>query len=675
MSKAPQSGKIGLRPASGKTYQESRDGGQEQCKVLQQDVTGLTPLGSAVLHGLRDGDSAHVWRLFYAACEALRRFGSTTGSSQLVPLQCPTSLAVAADGSIVLLDAEIRAAGSLAHDSPIRRLFGAWFGEAGVNGFADARQASLLHSRAMLAYFLNLLRQTAQSSTPAARSATVKVATKLEQAPAGVDLDDLESWVRNNTEDWSLPIDEESLPEADDEPPQTDQRVRQRRPQSPAAVALVARPSAAPRRKRSWLLRLSLYLNLVLILALAILWLLWPRGAVGKSLLGDPAATTGDAPLTFSSYCVIFPTQGTISEKVAASLGDLFPGKALEIKRDADEHRRLLTKQLDDSVKSLDKPDQLKRLLVDLSTNHSIRFKGFVAAEPNDSLPAVIERAGVFTVAGASGEQYGSLLQPNSVDKLLTGAGMSGKEEPRALLDSLKKAVEDYASMQDALGIINDRTAYLLKVDPTPEAHEAVRKKLLSRQDKPVFISRPVPELFDAVDPTADTGGGSAAYTLRLDRKCFWRLAGADDRKNVDFTNNASNGRMKWQEIEPEQLISWKPISLTRKSGKVDVVATFDIGVVVGTKVVIFRNQSILLGDKRADVVASGQNYVEKALGLKQLAPDEAISVRQQDQQFTGTLVYSSIAGLVTDANKGDDLDILDLTDFMTVRMREDMFP
>ena len=79
--------------------------------------------------------------------------------------------------------------------------------------------------------------------------------------------------------------------------------------------------------------------------------------------------------------------------------------------------------------------------------------------------------------------------------------------------------------MQDALGIINDRTAYLLKVDPTPEAHEAVRKKLLSRQDKPVFISRPVPELFDAVDPTADTGGGSAAYTLRLDRKCFWRLA------------------------------------------------------------------------------------------------------------------------------------------------------
>ena len=68
-------------------------------------------------------------------------------------------------------------------------------------------------------------------------------------------------------------------------------------------------------------------------LVLVYLWLLWPRGAVGKSLLGDPAATTGDAPLTFSSYCVIFPTQGTISEKVAASLGDLFPGKMLEIKR------------------------------------------------------------------------------------------------------------------------------------------------------------------------------------------------------------------------------------------------------------------------------------------------------------------------------------------------------
>ncbi len=512
----------GLRPAVGKTYQEVQDQGQQPCKVLQQDVTGLTPLGRAVLQALKDGDTARVWRLFYAACQALRQFGNSAGAGQLVALQSPPSLAVTREGSVVLLDAEIRVAGSLAQDSPVKRLFGAWFGAAGASGFAAARPASLLHSRAMLAYFLNLLRQSAQAPTPTARAATVKVATKLQQAPADAGLDDLESWVRNNSEDWNLSIDEESPAPAETEAPRPEQRVRQGPPA--AAVPLINVEPVGPlpnppRRKRSLFLRASLILNVLLIAALVILWLLWPKGAAGKPFAIGPWAADGDAPasdapVTFSSYCVIVPTQGTISENVAGPLADLFPGnKPLEIRGDPAERKRLLLKERDESVKALEQPEKLKQLLVDLTTNHSVRFTGFDAAAPNDTLPVLVEAAGVFTISGPSGNQYGSLLQPNSVDKLLTAAGMGGKEEPRALLNGLVKAVQEYASLQDALSIINDRTAYLLKVQPTPAAHEAARKQLLSRQDKPVFISRPVPELFDAVDPSAGGGGGSARST------------------------------------------------------------------------------------------------------------------------------------------------------------------
>jgi hypothetical protein len=675
LSKSSEGRRFSLRAAAAKTYQEAanRDGKTvgDSCKVLQQDLTGLTPLGRAVLQAVKAGDSARVWTLFYSACEALREFGKSAGEGKLVPLQCPPSLAVASDGSVVLLDAEIRAAGSLPDDSHTRRAYAAWFGAAGVGGFAHDAPASLLHSRAVLAYFLNLLKQAAQVATPAARAVQAKVATKLEQVPADMDLADLEGWVRNNVEDWSLPLDEESPPVAEFAPARGARR--QRPPAKAFDVELVGQPPASPRKKRSLLLRLSLIVNLVLIVALILAWLLWPKPATGNAA-GD-GLTAGDAgALTFSSYSVVFPTQGTISEKVDASLADLFPGKAVEIKRDSDERRRLLKQKLDESVKSLKDPENLKKLLLGLSSQHSVRFKGFVASEPSETLPALVERGGVFTIAGGTREQYGSLLQADGLDRLLKQSGMDAQQEPRDLLQSLKSAVADYASLEDALNIINDRTAYLLRVEPTPAGHEAVRKKLLGRDDKPVFISRPIPELFDAVDPTADTGGGSAAYTLQLDRKCFWRLAGADDRKNVDYTNNTSNDRMKWKAFEGGRPISWKPIPLTRKSGKTEAVATFDIAVVMSKKVVVFRNQSILVGDKREDVMKQGQTYIARVLHLPIQAQEDAISVRQQDQQFTGTLVYSFLAEQVKAGNASEDLQVLDLDEFATKRTGEDDF-
>jgi hypothetical protein len=259
---------------------------------------------------------------------------------------------------------------------------------------------------------------------------------------------------------------------------------------------------------------------------------------------------------------------------------------------------------------------------------------------------------------------------------ILRQGGLEDQHDAEALLGSLKRAVAEYASLSDALSIIGDRTAYMVHVNPSAKAHDDMRAKVLSKLDNPVFVSRPLLELFDGVDPTADTGGGSAAYSLKLDRKCYWRLASLDDRRNVDFANNTSNGRMKWQSFEPGQLISWKPIALTRKNGKVDAAASFDIAVVLDKRAIVFRNQSVLVGDSRQQILAQGGNYITKALHLRIEAVEDAISVRKQDEQFTGALRYSYLADQVKLENAGNDKEIqmLDIDAFAKQRAKEDDF-
>ena len=633
----------------------------DKCPVLQQDVTGLISLKQAILRAIQSNQPQQIWQLFYYACRALDDFGAAVGADRPVPLQCPDSLAVDANNRVVALDAEMLVAGAVSADSEASRMYRAWFGEEGSKGFADRDNASVMHAKALVLYFQRLLGAWQQQTAGTNRQLPAKVVGPLERMPAGASLDDFENWIRESAEDWNITIDDE-----EDSPPES---VRA------TSGTLEPMPSPlAPSKNGSCFLLGSLCLNLMLIVAVVLLLLLGRRGASTVPPPTDAAASLDDSILFFSSYCVVFPTQGTISEKVGVALQELFPEQFQEIKRQAPDHDKLLQQKLAEAIKSITEPDKLKQLLIKLATDHSIRFKGFAASEPDEGLIAVIERGGIFSIANASREQYGSLLQINGLEKILVQAGWTDRAEARNLLKSLKKAIAEYASLKDALSIIGDRTAYLLHVEPTPAAHEQARRRLLSRLDKPVFISRPIPEFFDAVDPTADSGGGVASYSLRLDRKCFWRLASKEDRRNVDKANNASNDRMKWQTFNAGQLITWKPIPVTKQNGRTDAVASFDIGVVLQNKVVVFRNQSLMVGDTRKQVLEQGQNYITRALALRVADIDEAISVRQQEGQFTGTLIYSYLAEQVTAENSIGDLQLLDRMGFERLKMEEDDF-
>ena len=557
---------------------------------------------------------------------------------QLVPLQCPPSLAVAPHGVVVPLDADIRAAGSLSRDSPVRLAYQTWFGAVGVNGFADAKQAKGLHRKALLAYFRQLAGRQHASASPAARQAQAAVVTSLAQLPPDLDLDDLDGWLRNNTENWDLPVDDE-VPS----PPEDAAIAAAPGPRisaSPKLAALAdAAPVGRPRKSCSLVLRLSLLLNLLLIGAVVLLWLLWPKDAFGKRLPFVPFTGSGDSSaadlsLALSPYCIVFPAEGTTAGKVDESLTALFPGKVREIRGNAEERGRLLRQKRDDSIKSLKEPEKLEKLLAGLSADHGLHFRGLDASAPADSLPTVIEMGGIFTID--NGPKYGSLLQSNGLDRVLAEAGMGDQQEPRTLLTNLRKAVADYASLDDALRVINGRTAYLLEVEPTAAAREAVRQKLLSRLDKPVFISRPLSELFDAVDPSGGGGSSSAEYTLTLDGKCFWRLASMEDRRGVDFSGNDSNDRMKWTSFDANKVIAWTPIPLTLKSGKTNVVSTFDLAIPLSNKVVVFRNQNILVGDSRDKVFRQGKNYIERTLQMHIQSPEDAISVRAGPKRSQG---------------------------------------
>lgn len=417
-------------------------------------------------------------------------------------------------------------------------------------------------------------------------------------------------------------------------------------------------------------------------MVVVLLWLLWPKDAFGKRLPFVPFAREAgpsavDPSLAFSPYCIVFPTEGTTAGKVGESLTALFPDtvKVREISGGEAERDRLLRQKRDDSVKSLKEPEKLQKLLLSLSADHGVRFRGLDAGAPADSLPAVIEMGGIFTID--NGPKYGSLLQSNGLDRVLAEAGMGDQEGPRALLTGLRKAVSDYASLQDALRVINGRTAHLLEVEPTAAAHEAVRQKLLSRLDKPVFISRPLSELFDAVDPSGGGGSSSAEYTLMLDSKCFWRLGSKEDRKEVDFANNDSNARMKWTNFDANKVIAWTPIPLTLTSGKTINVSTFDVAIPLSQKVVVFRNQNILVGDSRDKLLKQAKTYIERSLGLN-IPAEDAVSVRppapnapKDKRQFTGTLIYPYLADQAT-KSVGDDLQLFTVDQFDAQRANED---
>ena len=244
--------------------------------------------------------------------------------------------------------------------------------------------------------------------------------------------------------------------------------------------------------------------------------------------------------------------------------------------------------------------------------------------------------------------------------------------ELRVLLDSLKEAAHEYASIKDAVTIIGNRPAFIIQVEPTAKAHEAVRMQLLNLDGTPVFVPRPVFELFDAVDPAAAIGGGAARFSLKLDTKCHWRQVGREDRKKTDFQNNATNKKMRWQDFPANREIVWTNLPVLRLSGRTDNVSSFDIAIPVNAnKVVVFRDQTIFFGESKVQVAKQARTYLDKVLGLKNIVNiEDAITIRQQEQQFTGGLLYNFLAeGQVM---AGEDVDIMTPPGFETARKKED---
>ncbi|MSQ93707.1 MAG: hypothetical protein EXR98_04030 [Gemmataceae bacterium] len=475
VDKVPDGAGLGLRPFAGKTYDYAIPSAEGKLKrqerqFLQQDITGLITLREAILKVVKDKVPRKVWFLFYSACKALNTYGKSIGSQQSVPLQCPNGLAVdAKTGQVVMLDAEMKIP---VLSEPNETAFVKWFGIAGRERYAQDTEASSLHSRALLLFFREVLGYLHKQEGAAGSGILAQLGAKLDELEAARSLQELQDNAEMMAEDWSIPVeDENGAPVA---PIAT-----------PNIVAEAVRPAIRQPKTRTWLgwFVCSFLANLFLAVLVLLLGAMWfainPRLSPEKK---QPTPASDDSSLQFSSYCVVLPTRGTSSEKVLASLKQLYADKVLVPKQGEAEQNRLLSDHLDLAVKSLKGADKVQKLLGQLNSDYSVRFNGYSVDAKDLGLKSIIANGGLYRIASPADKmQYGSLLRANSVDRILTISGMDKQPDARALLESLKAATHEYASIKDAVTIIGDRTAFILRVEPTAAAHEVVRTHLLGR--------------------------------------------------------------------------------------------------------------------------------------------------------------------------------------------------
>jgi hypothetical protein len=146
-----------------------------------------------------------------------------------------------------------------------------------------------------------------------------------------------------------------------------------------------------------------------------------------------------------------------------------------------------------------------------------------------------------------------------------------------------------------------------------------------------------------------------------------------EDRQNVDIAHMSTNEKMRWTEFVAGSKIAWTPIPVTKTTGKTVPVASFDIAVVVGNKVVVFRNQSLFVGNSKQQVVDQGKNYISKVLHLSIKSSDELMFVHQQSDQVTGNLLYSDLAETLSMATvSSSDVALYDTEAFLALREKED---
>jgi hypothetical protein len=653
-------------------------------RFAQQEVSGLVSLKQAILSAAESGPPKQVWKVFYAACKALHQYSKAVVLRDQVPLQCPSSMAVHENTlRVIPLDAEVQEAALTAAEE---EFFFRWFDTSNRVRYAGADEASRIHSRALLLYFrwvLGYLPEGAHRSEKGSPPAILLGQLAAIGTPDG--LDSLLDSLKNFAEDWSLTGDDADAPTSNSDAvrPATTRAGRQAPP-----------PLATPTgRGCSSLFALicSLLLNLILLPTVFFLgYLLFTRhaealpGRVGnehadnrveaQNAPHDSKGAPLDSTLGFGSYSVIFPAHGTSREKVHDAIVHLFPEKIIRPNQDPAERRNLLKERREVASASIKNQPALADFLDRLAAVHGVRFKGFAPEAPDKGIATIIERGGLFTITvGGSRATHGSLLQGNGLDLVAARAGLNRNGSDRAVLETLRHAVAEYASFEDALMIIGDRPAFLLQLGPTQKEHERVRRQLLTREGTPVFVPRPLLELFNAVDPADDTGGAFARYTLKLERKCSWRLVGKAARIDTDFENTPVKNKLRWTDFDAGQTITWRPVSVTRLSGQADTVATFDLAVILSAeRVVVFRNQSIIVGDSRGQVQKQSSNYLDRVLHFNVQGIDDAVSIGNQGEQFTGALRYSYLGEQAGSANQSETLQIITLPAFQAMRAAED---
>ncbi len=387
-----------------------------------------------------------------------------------------------------------------------------------------------------------------------------------------------------------------------------------------------------------WALRVALLLNLVLCLIITLQFGMRPR------------ATTNSE----GSYALVVPAPGTLGSRLQAALEKRFPGQVSALGPTTDRPL-LLAEKRRELAGELGAPDAVRGLLGRLG-QEQIRFAG---AEGSPELDPLWERGGLFQLKDSSAW----LAQPGGRDLLLQLAHLG--PEDRELLGRLHAALADCQSLADALRLAGERPAYLVRVGP---GEQRALQKQLAGAGLPVFAARAPLACFDAFEPAADTGSGLAAYTLRLDRPCYWRLVGRDDRPGAAL----HEARARWQSVAAGQPIRWGPLSLARSDGRIQSVSSFDLAVLAGPRVVVFRNQSILVGHSRAEVLDQARKSVKGTLGLPPETVADALHLEETGPQVTGTWKYSYLAERLNSATPGPDVEILDVGPFEAQRIRED---
>jgi hypothetical protein len=146
------------------------------------------------------------------------------------------------------------------------------------------------------------------------------------------------------------------------------------------------------------------------------------------------------------------------------------------------------------------------------------------------------------------------------------------------------------------------------------------------------------------------------------------------DRKEIDFESSRGKDQMRWRPFRASERVTWRPLPVTRTTGEPAALATFDVAVELSSKVVVFRNQSILVGRSKEEILSQGKGYIMRVLLLPDQAGDDAISVSERSGQFTGALKYSYLAGRVTMGNsgKGNILQGLTKEEFQALKEQED---